>query len=469
MRDRRKPASRGKRVLVVDDSAELRDFVVLAVEILGHQAVAASDPTLAMEVLRVEEIDAVITDVMMQGDASGLELLTHVRSDLPPPVPPVIVCSGFPHFEEQARKRGAWTFLSKPFTLEHLQGALEGALAGHTALPEVSKRAASRSRKLRSRAAGEAEAFFRELRNSHPVFTERATWAARWASGYLGASHAAILALVDGCLRVAASSDESALPVGAKVEDRLPFCRDVLETASSLILPDASAYVNGRSKALQLRSLAAVPLTWTDGVAFGAVCVYDGRPALLDGDDLAILEVLGHRASAAARDRSVVPFFESAHVLTRETFVELLGIELRRARRGVSFVELATVALGRRQRDSSWVEAMARVTSGRRRGVAMLGGEQIGLYAAARDRPTASREVASALSDLRELLGFRGAGVVAVDGGPVPAIGERALLGVADVLADRAQKGHVERVVLRNEPWQEPRGSRSSESAASPL
>jgi len=467
MHEAPKGSKRGKKVLVVDDSEDLREFVALAIEMLGHDVVKAEDPQRALEVLRSQPIDAVVTDIMMHGGPVGLDLVTRVRSDLAPPVPPVIACSGFPHFEPEALRRGAWAFLAKPFTLEHVQEAVEGALAGRPAAPDLVKREAARARKLRSRAAGEAETFFRDLRSRHPMFTERAGWAANWASAYLGVAHAVLLAPVDGNLRVTASNDESVLPVGAKMDDRLPFCRDVLETASSIVLPDAAAFthVPPKAKALPLRAFGAVPLTWSNGVAFGAIAVFGDRPGGLDGDDLAVLEVLGQRASAAVRGESMVPFFDSAGVLNKESFAELLGIELRRARRCSSFLELAAVVVGRRRRDTSWVEAISRVTAGRRRALTSLGPDELGIYAVAQDRFLAAREIASSLGDLRGLLGIRGAGVVALAGGEVPSFGEQALLNVAEVLAARAQRGEIERVVLRAEPWRESRADRRGAAA----
>jgi len=467
MREPANAGKPGKSVLLIDDSEDLREFMALAIEMLGHHVVTAADPERGLEVLRSEAIDAVVTDIMMQGGAAGLDLITQLRSDFAPPVPPVIACSGFPHLQPEALRRGAWGFLAKPFSIEHLQQAVEGALAGRPAAPELVKQVATRARKLRSRAAAEAEAFFRDLRSSHPMFRERAGWAAKWTSAYLGVGHAILVALVDGSLRVAASSDETVLPVGAKADDRLPFCRDVLETTSSLLLPDAAAFatVPAKAKALPLRSFAAVPLSSTNGVPFGALCAFDDRPARLDAEDLAILEMLGQRAAATIREESVVPFFDLANVLTKESFVELFGVELRRARRSSGFVELAVVAIGRHRRDSAWVEAISRVTAGPRRALAAFG-DGLGMYAAAQDRSTAARELAASLGHLRDLLGIRGAGVVAVAGGEVPALGEQTLLTVAQVLASRARRGEVERVVLRAEPWRESKAGHQAAAAA---
>jgi hypothetical protein len=88
------------------------------------------------------------------------------------------------------------------------------------------------------------------------------------------------------------------------------------------------------------------------------------------------------------------------------------------------------------------------------------------MYAAAQDRSTAARELAASLGHLRDLLGIRGAGVVAVAGGEVPALGEQTLLTVAQVLASRARRGEVERVVLRAEPWRESKAGHQAAAAA---
>src|SRR5579862_6081237 len=100
-------------VLVVDDSEELRTFVTALLEDAGFLVEQASDGVEALERARQRRPDLILLDVVMPR-MDGLDLLLRLRSDLAPPIPPVILCSGFDLTEEEALRRGAKRFLRKP-------------------------------------------------------------------------------------------------------------------------------------------------------------------------------------------------------------------------------------------------------------------------------------------------------------------------------------------------------------------
>jgi CheY-like chemotaxis protein len=447
------------KVLVVDDSEDLRKSIAEVLEAFGFQTVSVSTTDEAFARSRQRDIDAVVTDIMMHGGPTGLDLITRIRSDLQPPVPPVVACSGFPDLRDEAMRRGAAAFLVKPFAMVDLREAVEGAIAGR---PEEASRArahAERSRVYRDRAALEAEALLRELTHGQPDFHKRAQWGARWGAAYFGVGHAIMVGLVDGLLKIEASNEDEILPVGATVEEQLPLCRDVLESHASLVLPDVSAFAPLASKrgTLPVRSFAAVPLLTPKGVACGALCAFDEQPRRVDGDDLAIMEMFGHRISMALRDPGTrldeMALFESEDLLTHHAFAELLGIELLRAQRCSGYLELAVMCLAHRARDGVWLDAMSRIGLGQRRALGSLSADRLALFVAA-DRPEAAAEqVAGAWQNARSLLGVRGAGVVALAGAEVPAINEHGLVYLADMLASRSSSGKLERLVVRAEPW----------------
>ena len=102
------------KILLVDDSRDLLDAYVAVLESSTPYGVrTATGGRMAMEIIREWHPDIVVTDVMMP-DMNGLELISHMRSELPPPLPTIVVWSGFPDFEEEARRRGAQVFQPKP-------------------------------------------------------------------------------------------------------------------------------------------------------------------------------------------------------------------------------------------------------------------------------------------------------------------------------------------------------------------
>src|SRR5947209_3793876 len=106
-------------VLAVDDSEDLRDFYEMALSSAGYSVVLATDGQQALEMARELRPDVIVTDVSMPV-MDGLELLVRLRSDMAPPLPPIIVCSGFDMTESTAMRLGAFGFLRKPFESDDL-------------------------------------------------------------------------------------------------------------------------------------------------------------------------------------------------------------------------------------------------------------------------------------------------------------------------------------------------------------
>jgi two-component system cell cycle sensor histidine kinase/response regulator CckA len=67
-------------VLVVDDVAENRDLVTMLLSCRGHEVLEASDGVDALDVVRAQHPDIVVSDVLMPG-IDGLELVHRLRSD----------------------------------------------------------------------------------------------------------------------------------------------------------------------------------------------------------------------------------------------------------------------------------------------------------------------------------------------------------------------------------------------------
>ncbi|MBX5087875.1 response regulator [Rhizobium lentis] len=119
------PVSRSLAILVVDDDALVRTGTVAMLEDLGHLPREAASASQALEFLAGgQECDLVITDHAMPG-MTGAELARYLRSAFPNL--PVILASGYVELTED-QGLGRMLRMTKPFTQEQLQAAMDAAL-----------------------------------------------------------------------------------------------------------------------------------------------------------------------------------------------------------------------------------------------------------------------------------------------------------------------------------------------------
>jgi len=118
----------GACVLVVDDESAVRDLVSSILTRDGHRVITAASPVEAVELVRVEDVAVVLTDVNMPGRMSGLELIDELHS-LRPSLPIIPVTgSGTEASLREALDRGAAGFIAKPFKAAELREKVASAL-----------------------------------------------------------------------------------------------------------------------------------------------------------------------------------------------------------------------------------------------------------------------------------------------------------------------------------------------------
>lgn len=113
-------------ILVVDDS---EDNLILMMEFLtdlGHECRLANSGKMALEIISLESIDLIISDLQME-DGDGLWLLSKLK-DQSESTKCIIVSSDSSHTDEFYRGIGAAGFFSKPLNWEHFKLALERLL-----------------------------------------------------------------------------------------------------------------------------------------------------------------------------------------------------------------------------------------------------------------------------------------------------------------------------------------------------
>ncbi len=102
------------RILVADDDEIARDVVLSLLSNEGYSVVSAVDGLDALRMLRMEEINLVITDLIMPG-ADGIEVLKYAIRSNPDIAVVLLTAYGTLDNTLSAIKEGAYDYLTKPF------------------------------------------------------------------------------------------------------------------------------------------------------------------------------------------------------------------------------------------------------------------------------------------------------------------------------------------------------------------
>jgi two-component system response regulator PilR (NtrC family) len=115
------------QVLIVDDDQEVMSMLADIVRELDLTPVTASHGREAMEKLKAQKVDLIITDLAMP-KMGGLELIKESR--LLNPKIPIAVISGHGEAKNviEALNRGAYNFVSKPFTIKEIEAIIKKGL-----------------------------------------------------------------------------------------------------------------------------------------------------------------------------------------------------------------------------------------------------------------------------------------------------------------------------------------------------
>src|SRR5262245_39755321 len=175
-------AERAKRILAVDDSRELREFFQLVLAEAGYDVVTASSGAEALQKLNALGPDLILLDFIMPAMA-GLQFLTRLRSDFAPPIPPVILCSGFDLTEEEALRRGALMFLRKPVAPADLCEFVALGLGGERVSAETAARERANVSAARMTVQHQATTFVAHIRRD---VEQRGAGHMAWLADYFG-------------------------------------------------------------------------------------------------------------------------------------------------------------------------------------------------------------------------------------------------------------------------------------------
>src|SRR5262252_82129 len=115
------------QLLLVDDDASTLASLSRAFRLAGHEATVCDNANRAIELLRNENFDLILSDVVMPGK-SGMELLEDLKKN--GVKTPIVLISGQANIEMavKATRLGALDFLEKPLSTDKLLVTVENAL-----------------------------------------------------------------------------------------------------------------------------------------------------------------------------------------------------------------------------------------------------------------------------------------------------------------------------------------------------
>ena len=114
-------------ILVVDDNPNLLELIKMRLESADYRVSATADEEGALRLLREEVFDLCIVDLML-ANGDGLTLMDQIRT-IRPDVPTIILTAhGTIESAVEAMRRGAYSYLTKPFERSDLLLQIERAL-----------------------------------------------------------------------------------------------------------------------------------------------------------------------------------------------------------------------------------------------------------------------------------------------------------------------------------------------------
>ena len=112
------------RILIVDDEANIRSTLKVALEAMGHQVAEAADRDSASRQLEQASFDLLLVDLRLRAE-SGFDLMEQASRERPDLAVVIITAHASIDRAVEAMRRGAFDFLPKPFTPAQVRAVLE--------------------------------------------------------------------------------------------------------------------------------------------------------------------------------------------------------------------------------------------------------------------------------------------------------------------------------------------------------
>ncbi|MBU3114565.1 response regulator [Clostridium lacusfryxellense] len=116
-----------KKVLVVDDTKNIRTLLSIYLKLNGYEVLMASNGHEALSIIDTESVDLIFLDIKMP-QLSGTEVLRIIRAK--GIIAPVVIMTAFATVKNaiDCTKLGAITYLQKPFTTDKVKTILDNIM-----------------------------------------------------------------------------------------------------------------------------------------------------------------------------------------------------------------------------------------------------------------------------------------------------------------------------------------------------
>jgi len=125
-----------RKILVVDDEPIARENLAHILTKAGYAPLTAADGQEAIDILKQEEVDLVLTDLRMKGQ-DGMAVLAETKKLWPSTE--VVVITGYASVDTavEAMRQGAYHYVAKPYKIEELRAVVDKALEKNLLRREV--------------------------------------------------------------------------------------------------------------------------------------------------------------------------------------------------------------------------------------------------------------------------------------------------------------------------------------------
>jgi two-component system response regulator HydG len=147
-------------ILIVDDERDHADGIAESLEKFCSRAIAVYNGSDALEIVRNQQIDVIVTDLKLGGDIDGLAILGEAKKHSENTEVILITAYGTIDTCKEAIKRGAYDYLVKPIDIGQLRTLVTQA---------CQKASAANERRQQKTKAGKDEFVFEGVRGGSPA------------------------------------------------------------------------------------------------------------------------------------------------------------------------------------------------------------------------------------------------------------------------------------------------------------